>query len=137
MSRSKDDVLRDIRNLLDPSVGAPWVWHETPYSGTHDGNVRAGARLVAEVRREEDGERIVAARALLAECLDLLSKPRLPVIRTCGDCSRYGHAEADETGPCFDERAAMPTPDGLRPPATIGDQPPPEWCPRRDPDGES
>jgi hypothetical protein len=57
-------------------VGAEWSWQETPYSQTHDGHIRAGARLVAEVKREEDGERIVATRRLLAECVALLEGDR-------------------------------------------------------------
>jgi|GEM_PF-3749459 len=52
---------------------------------------------------------------------------------TCGECPRFGKAEASEHhGPCYHESAAIPTSDGLLPAATMGDAEPPSWCPLRE-----
>jgi len=84
------------------------------------------ARSVARVDGITDTSLV---RDLLAE-IDRLRA--LPVLRTCGECGRYGRAEAEDGhGPCYDERAAIATPDGLRPAATVANAAPPSWCPLR------
>lgn len=86
------------------------------------------------LRRMADGsgprsEQAAAIRRLASEVLRLRA---LPVLRTCGACASYGQAEADDgCGPCHHAASLIATPHGLVPAATMGDAPPPSWCPLR------
>lgn len=73
-ARTKKQILSEARAALAHHVGAEWRWEATPWSDHEDGHLRTiGGRLIATVRAEEDGERILRERALLAELVGLLS----------------------------------------------------------------